>query len=163
MNILLNLDGVLSSDTGEPIPTGIALYYALTASHRVSIITAREKSDAEHWLHSHGIINYDDLVDKRVGLEGDDLKKRQFKAARHGAPVELYVDTDPAMCAWVFETQRITSVLVSHPSYAKIENRPDAPKSMRTWDQIVEAVDRVNVAKAKERMAPNTEIGEYSD
>ena len=75
----------------------------------------------------------------------------------------MYVDTDPAMCAWVFETQRITSVLVSHPSYAKIENRPDAPKSMRTWDQIVEAVDRVNVAKAKERMAPNTEIGEYSD
>ena len=163
MNILVNLDGVLCSDAGEPIPAGIALYYALTASHRVSVLTARTQDDAKHWLHSHGIINYDDLIDNSLKLEGDDLKKRQFKTARHGAPLEMYVDSDPEMCAWVFEEQRVTSILVNHPSYAKIEHRPDAPKKFRTWDQIVEAVDRVNVARAKERMSPTTEIGEYSD
>jgi len=157
------MDGVLCSETGEPIPAGIALYYSLTASHRVAIMTARKSEDAEHWLHSHGIINYDDLIDNSLHLEGDDLKKRQFKISRTHAPVEMYVDADPAMCAWVFEEQRITSVLVNHPSYAKIENRPDAPKKFRTWDQIVEAVDRVNVSRAKERMAPSSEIGEYSD
>lgn len=163
MNTLVNLDGVICSDTGEPIPAGITLYYALTAGHRVTLLTARDKDDATHWLHSHGIINYDDLIDNSLRLEGDDLKQRQFKIARSHAPVEMYIDSDPAMCAWVFEEQRVTSVLVNHPSYAKVEHRPNAPKKFRTWDQIVEAVDRVNVARAKDRMTPTNDIGEYSD
>ena len=154
MNILVSLDGVLSSESGEPIRAGVILYYALSNAHRVSIITSRKTDDAEQWLQSHGIINYDELIDIGAHLEGEDLKKRQFLLARSKAPLEMYVDSDPAMCAWAFETQNVTSLLFSHPGYVKVENRPDAPSKVRKWSDIEAAVTRVNLAKAKEAQRP---------
>jgi len=154
LNILLNLDGVLSSESGEPIRAGVILYYALSNAHRVSIITSRRTDDAEQWLQGHGIINYDELIDIGAHLEGEDLKKRQFLLARSKAPLEMYVDSDPAMCAWAFETQNVTSLLFSHPGYVKVENRPDAPSKVRKWSDIEAAVTRVNLAKAKEAQRP---------
>ena len=155
MNILLNLDGVLSSESGEPNRAGVILYYALHAGHRTAIITNRKKADAEHWLNSHGIIGYDDLMANEVALEGEDLKKRQFILSRSRAPIELYVDSDPSMCAWVFEQQAVPTLLVSHPSYLPIEHRPDAPSKVRKWSDIEESINRVNLAKSKEAQQPH--------
>ena len=149
MNILLSLDGVLSSESGEPNRAGVLLYYALTDKHRTGIITKRNKMDAEHWLQSHGIIGYDDLMADNVHLEGEDLKKRQFTLCRSQAPIELYVDSDPAMCAWVFEYHSVPTLLLSNPSYIPVQHRPDAPPAVRAWNDIVEAIDRVNVAKSQ--------------
>ena len=150
MNILLNLDGVLSSESGEPIRAGVLLYYALNANHRVSIITKRTKVDADHWLNSHGIIKYDDVLDNSCKLEGEDLKKRQVLLSRNKAPVELYVDADPEMCAWVFEKQGIPVILFSDPSFLPIEWRPDAPKQVRSWNEIEESINKINIARSKE-------------
>jgi hypothetical protein len=126
----------------------VLVYYALNAAHRVAFITKDSSADAKHWLNSHGIIGFDDLLDNSVDLAGEDLKKRQFKLSRQKAPVELYVDSDPAMCAWVFE-QGIPTLLVSHPSFLPIEHRPDAPKKVRAWNEIEEAINKVNIAKSK--------------
>ena len=149
MNILLNLDGVLSAESGEPNREGVVVYYALAASHRVQLITSRKKADAEHWLQSHGIVAYDDLMATEVALTGEDLKKRQFILSRSRAPIELYVDSDPSMCAWVLEEQGVTTLLVSNPSYLPVEDRPDAPPSVRKWSDIEQAIDRVNITKSK--------------
>lgn len=149
MNILVNLDGILSSESGEPNRAGVVFYYALNAGHRVALISKRKRADAEHWLNSHGIIGYDDLVANEVHLEGDDLKKRQFTLLRSHAPIELYVDDDPSMCAWVFEHHAVPTLLLTHPSYIPVEFRPDAPQGVRKWDDIVEAIDRVNIAKSQ--------------
>ena len=117
MNILVSLDGVLSSDTGEPIRAGVMLYYALNINNRVALMTSRKTEDAQHWLQSHGIINYDDLIDYSFNLEGDELKKRQFIMSRSRAPIEMYVDADPAMCAWVFEEQGIPIFIITQCLY----------------------------------------------
>ena len=154
MNILVSLDGVLSSDSGEPIRAGVILYYALNAGHRVALMTSRTEEDAKAWLTLHGIINYDDLITMSYKLGDDDLKKRQFLLSRSRAPIEMYVDSDPSMCAWVFETQNVTSLLFSHPGFVRVEHRPDAPKKVRAWADIEEAVNRVNIAKVKEAQRP---------
>jgi hypothetical protein len=154
MNILLTLDGVLSSESGEPIRAGVILYYALNNAHRVTIMTNRKEDDAKQWLQNHGIINYDDLVDCSCALEGEELKKRQFLLTRSKAPLEMFVDADPSMCAWAFETQNVTALLFSHPGYVRVENRPDAPSKVRKWSDIEESVNRVNNAKAKEFARP---------
>jgi hypothetical protein len=117
-------------------------------------MTSRKTDDAEQWLQGHGIINYDELIDIGAHLEGEDLKKRQFLLARSKAPLEMYVDSDPSMCAWAFETQNVTSLLFSHPGYVKVEDRPDAPSKVRKWSDIEAAVTRVNLAKAKEAQRP---------
>lgn len=154
MNILVNLDGVLSSESGEPIRAGVQLYYALNAGHRVALMTTRKEDDAKAWLTLHGIINYDDLITMSYKLGDDDLKKRQFLLSRSRAPIEMFVDSDPAMCAWVFETQNVTSLLFSHPGYVRVEHRPDAPKKVRAWSEIEASVNRVNIARAKEAARP---------
>lgn len=149
MNILLSLNGVLKAESGEPNRAGVLIYYALNAAHRVALITKDDKANAQHWLQSHGIIGYDDLLDNSVELAGEDLKKRQFLLSRSKAPLELYVDSDPEMCAWVFEHQNVPTILVSHPSYLPVEQRPDAPRKVRKWNDIEEAITRVNIAKSK--------------
>lgn len=154
MNILVSLDGVLSSDSGDPIRAGVALYYALNINNRVALMTSRTEEDAQHWLNSHGIINYDDLIDRSFHLEGEDLKKRQFIMSRSRAPIEMYVDSDPAMCAWVFEEQGIPAVMFMNPGFLAVERRPDAPKKVRTWNQIEESINRVNIAKSKDAANP---------
>lgn len=164
MNILVSLDGVLSSESGEPIRAGVALYYALNISNRVAIMTSRGEADAKQWLQTHGIINYDDLIDSSFELEGEDLKKRQFVVSRSRAPIEMYVDSDPSMCAWVFEQQRIPAVLFSHPGFAGVENRPDAPKKVRRWSDIEAAVNRVNTSRAEAAQRPKDTVAElWSD
>lgn len=154
MNILLALDGILSSDSGEPNRTGVLVYYALNEAHRITIITDRKKADAEHWLKSHGIIGYDDLVGDEVHLEGEELRKRQFLLCRSKAPLELYIDSDPAICAWVFEHQKVPILLLTHPNYAPVENRPDAPSKVRRWSDIEAAIDKANVARSEQRIKP---------
>lgn len=151
MNILVSMDDVLSSPTGEPIRAGVMLYYALNTNNRVALRTARKTADAEQWLQAHGIVNYDDLIDASWALEGEDLKRRQFVIARSRNPIEMYVDADPAMIAWVFETQGVTALMFAHPDYLRVEGRPDAPAHVRTWGQIEEAVNRVNIAKSKDK------------
>lgn len=149
MNIILSLNGTLRAESGEPNRAGVLLYYALNAAHRVAFITKDNKADAEHWLQSHGIIGYDDLLDNSVELTGEELKKRQFLISRSKAPVEMYVDSDPEMCAWVFEHQNVPTLLVSHPSYLPVEHRPDAPRKVRAWNDIEASITRVNIAKSK--------------
>lgn len=158
MNILLTLDGVLSSESGEPNRTGVILYYALNEGHRVTIVSNKPKADAEHWLKSHGIIGYDDLMGDEVHLEGEDLRKRQFLLSRSKSPIELYVDSDPAMCAWVFEHQLVPILLLSHPSYSTVENRPDAPSKVRRWSDIEAAIDKANVAKSEQALKPREAV-----
>lgn len=150
MNIIVALDGVLSSETGEPIRNGVALFYALSSGHRVSLVTDRSKQDAEHWLHSHGIVNYDDLIDNSFALEGEHLRKRQVTIARANSPVEMYVDNDHEMITWAFE-QGMTAVLFAHPSYLPIRHRPDAPKAIRKWGDIQDAIKKNNIAKSLDK------------
>ena len=62
----------------------------------------------------------------------------------------MYVDSDPAMCAWVFEDQGIPALVFMSPDFLPVEHRPDAPKSIRTWDSIQDAITKQNLAKTKD-------------
>lgn len=145
MNILLSFD-VISSKSGDPIRAGVVLYYALNSANRVAIMTEHNEKYAEHWLHSHGIIGYDDLLTDFYALHGENLKKRQITISRQTSPVEMYVDTDPEICAWTFE-QGIPTVLFMPPSYIAIDRRPDMPK----WADIEKTITEQNIAKSQDR------------
>jgi hypothetical protein len=74
--------------------------------------------------------------------------------SRSRAPIELYVDSDPTMCAWVFEEQGLPAIMFMNPGYLPVERRPDAPKKVRKWDQIEESINRINIAKSKDASSP---------
>jgi hypothetical protein len=146
MNILLSMEGVLSAESGEPIRAGVALYYALNSMNRVAILTSRNEEYAKHWLASHGIIGYDDLITDYFDLHGEDLKRRQITIARQTSPVEMYVDADPDTCAWMFD-QGVTALLFMPPSYLRIDRRPD----MKKWADIEKAITDQNIAKSQDK------------
>jgi len=60
------------------------------------------------------------------------------------------------MCAWVFEEQGIPSLLFAHPSYLPVERRPDAPSKVRAWSDIEDSITRVNLARSKDALKPQT-------
>lgn len=146
MNTILVLEGVLSAESGEPIRAGVALYYALNGANRVAILTEKNEEAAKHWLHSHGIIGYDDLITDFYALPGEDLKRRQITITRQTSPVELYVDADPETCAWMFD-QGVTAILFMPPSYLRVDRRPD----MKSWAEIEKTITDQNIAKSQDR------------
>ena len=137
MNTVLSLDSVLRSDTGELILNGIPVYRAFKAIGRVTLLTGLDRRTADAWCMTNNVMDYDDMIDASVLLDPDEpLRHRQLDVARTRGRVDLYVDADPA---YVAEGMRrgLTSLLFNDPSYARPEFRPDAPKAVRRWDEIV--------------------------
>jgi len=59
----------------------------------------------------------------------------------------MYVDADPTVVAEALR-MGITSLLFSSPQYSRPEFRPDAPKEIRRWDDIVSERTRQQAMKA---------------
>jgi hypothetical protein len=148
MNIVMSLDGVLRSDTGELVTDGLVMYRAFKILGRVTLITSLAENMARVWLMMHNLSDYDLLLDSSSSLDpAETLKQRQLAIARSRGTANIYVDADPGMAAEAIRLG-ITSVLISTPYYSRPEFRPDAPKGVRRWADIVEERTRQQALKA---------------
>jgi hypothetical protein len=148
MNFVFSLEGVLRGDTGELIPDGLILYRSLAMVGRTVVITEMDEQLAKVWLMMHNLSKYDLLIDNSVLIDPDEsLKRRQLAIARSRGTVSMYVDADPSMAAEALR-QGIPTLLFSTPLYARPEYRPDAPKGIRKWDDIVAEKNRQQALKA---------------
>lgn len=145
MNILVALEGVLSSENKIPNRTGVLLYYSLVPHHRVAIFTSWDKEDAEHWLLSNGIIDYAELIDNSYELLGEELAPRQITVARSRHPVEMVLTGDPSLGAWAFENG-ISALVFAHSDSTPIGSRP----GMKPWNEIEDVITKRNINKSKE-------------
>jgi hypothetical protein len=137
MNTLLSLDSVLRSDTGELILNGIPVYRAFKSIGRVTLLSSTDREMTEAWCLIHKLNNYDDLIDNTVVIDPDEpLKFRQLSVARTKGSVDLYVDGDPGAVAEAMR-RGIPAMLFSSPKYVRPEFRPDAPKAVRPWDELM--------------------------
>jgi hypothetical protein len=149
MQILVDIDGVIRGSNDELIATGALMYGTLTAYNRMILMTSLPKRELEFWLNVNKIVDFDLVVDGSVKLEGEDLKQRQITYARSQGAIDLFITADPTLWAFAFE-QGIPSVMFGVPSYLRPEFRPDAPKKIRAWDEIQQAIDKQNEARTKD-------------
>jgi hypothetical protein len=150
MHIVVDIDGVLRGHTNdEPILSGIQMIGALSSWNKVTFITDMTQAEAEQWINVNKIFEYDNMIDSSVGLVGENLKERQLKLARSRGAVELFITSDPSLWAFSFE-QGIPSVMFGVPSYIRPEFRPDAPKRVRAWTEIEEAVKKQNTLRTQD-------------
>lgn len=85
----------------------------------------------------HKLNNYDDIIDDSVVVDpAEPLKFRQLSVARTRGTVDLYIDGDPGVIAEAMR-RGIPSLLFSSPQYVRPEFRPDAPKGVRAWDELI--------------------------
>lgn len=158
MNIAMSLDGVIRSDTGDLIPNGLIVYRGFHSLGRVILLTELDRTRAEAWCVLHNMSDYDDLIDDSVTVDPHEpLRIRQLHVARSKGPIDFYVDASPRWAAEAFR-MGMTSMLFSHPSYARPEFRPDAPKGVRPWDELIAERTRQQAMIAADRRLKNDEL-----
>jgi hypothetical protein len=157
VHIVVELEGVLrGAHSFTPIPEGVLMTGALSAYNQITFITEMNVKDAERWLNENKIVDFDHIIDISVQIMDEDLKSRQLKLALAKGGVGLFITSNPTLWAFSFE-QGIPSVMFGVPSYLRPEFRPDAPKKMRAWNEIEDAVRRQNEARTKDARIIRTE------
>lgn len=156
MQILVDIDGVLRTSSDGPISTGILLVGTLSVYNQLTFMTELNQAQAEQWINVNKIVDYDRLLDSSVGLHDEDLGERQIKYARSKGLVDLFITNSPTRWAFAFE-MGIPSIMFGVPSYTRPEFRPDAPKKLRAWNDIEDAVAKQNELRTKDVRLSRTE------
>ena len=150
MQILVDIDGVIRGANEEPIGTGIIMVGTLSAYNKLIMMCPDRGPAFRQWLDMNKIVEFDDIIDNSVHLEGEDLGKRQLLHARSRGPIDLFITNKPSLWAFAFE-QGIPSVMFGVPSYTRVEFRPDAPKRVRAWNDIEEAINKQNALRTNDK------------
>jgi len=161
MHIVVELDGVLRGHRNdEPIPQGILITGALSAYNQITFITDLNPAQATQWINQNKVVDFDNVIDSSVHLEGETLKERQLKLARAKGAIDLFITSNPTLWAFAFE-QGIPAMMFGIPSYLRPEFRPDAPKRLRAWDDIANEIAKQNELRTKDARITRTETTRF--
>jgi hypothetical protein len=156
MHILVELDGVLRGQKDEPISTGILMVGTLSVYNQLILMSQSSEAETRQWLDVNKVVDFDRIIDSSTGLADENLQERQIKYVRSRGPIDLFITNNPALWAYAFN-QGIPSVMFGVPSYTRVEFRPDAPKSVRSWTDIEEAIDKQNALRTNDARLTRTE------
>ena len=137
------LEGVLCKGfppNGAPVWDGLKLYHALATQYKVVLDSGHDDyTDIEHWCQVNGLARHVLVMARDAteeALEGPVLASRHLDEWRgQGFDVSLYVTADPAVAATML-ARGVTTLLLTHPAYARPEFRPDHDRGLRSWEQI---------------------------
>lgn len=161
MNIVLSLDGVLAGPTGDLVQKGLIVYRAMKSIGRVVLLTDMTTPRARGWLTINNINDYDDLIDSSVEIDpSEDLRSRQIDIVLSRGPISLYVDADP-LRATAGLRRGLSTLLFAESEYSHLMFRPDVPKGVRPWDEVVEERNRQQAMKASDRRVHASEMGTW--
>lgn len=135
MTVLMGIEGVLRKDNGDPIPEGFKLYRTLLSSYRVTLSVNEDLKKIEHWLKTNYLFDYADLLTDKDGYEGQELRLRHLDLVKQGEKLELFIDSDPDICAAALSTGTPT-ILFSTPKHFQTH------RELRPWDVITKEQER---------------------
>ncbi|CAB4128052.1 hypothetical protein UFOVP223_23 [uncultured Caudovirales phage] len=156
MHILVELDGVLRGPKDEPISTGIVMVGTLSVYNQLILMSKSSEAETKQWLDVNKVVDFDRIIDSSAGLPDEVLEERQIKYVRSRGPIDLFITNSPTLWAYAFD-QGIPSVMFGVPSYTRVEFRPDAPKAVRAWNDIEEAIDKQNALRTNDARLTRTE------
>jgi hypothetical protein len=156
MQILVDLNGVLKGKSDEPISTGIILVGTLSVYNRILFVADTTEAEAKQWLNLNKVVDYDVIFDSSFGLAGENLIERQIKVARSRGPIDLFITNNPSNWAFAFDLG-IPSVMFGVPEYTRPEFRPDAPRRLRAWNDIEEAIHKQYTLRTEDARLSRTE------
>ena len=156
MHILVELDGVLKDKNDGLISTGMLMYSTLTAYNRMTVLSNESEAATMRWMAVNKIVDVDNVIDDTVELEGEDLVERQINVARSRGNIDLFITSNPKNWVYAFNLG-IPSVMFAVPAYLRPEFRPDAPKRVRSWDEIQVAIDKQNESKVNDLRLTRTD------
>lgn len=157
--LLVTFDGVLCHGgfriQAEPVMEHIALVKALEAAYRLVYVVPAD-ADLEHadtWL----LTNLGEM--DPVVLHGDSLSEHLRRARLGRYNVVSVLTSDPGTAAEALRLG-LTPLLLTSPSYARPEFRPDWDRDPRPWDAVIEEVDHQRRLKARDERAAEQDANE---
>ena len=135
MSVLLSLEGVLKTETGDPIPEGIKLFRILAEFYRVIISSDMDTKKTEHWLRSHMITGYGEIYDSSLFFVGQELRSRHLAVAKTKGKVELFVDSDSDYCAEALASG-IPTIMFASPRFVR------NTRNIKPWEDLQTEVDK---------------------
>jgi hypothetical protein len=140
MSAIIALEGVLKTETGDPIPDGIKLFRILSEFYRVIISSDMDTLKSEHWLRSHMVVGYGELYDSTMFFEGQDLRLRHLDVAKAKGKLELYIDADADYCAAAL-AMGIPVLNFASPIFVR------STRNVKPWEDL-----QMEVARQKEAL-----------
>jgi hypothetical protein len=140
MSVIIALDGVLKTETGDPIPEGIKLFRILSEFHRVILSSDMDTQKTEHWLRSHMIVGYGEIYDSSLFFVGQELRSRHLDIAKSKGKIELFIDSDADFCAEALALG-ITTIMFASPRFVRLS------RTVKPWEDL-----QIEVARQKEAL-----------
>jgi hypothetical protein len=132
---LVAIEGVLRTETGDPIPEGIKFYRVLCEHYRVVLCSDESPEATEHWLRSNLIFGHAEVFDNSLSFEGQELRSRHISVARSKGKLELFVDSDADSCAEALESG-IPTIMFASPRFVRTK------RSVKPWEALSTEVVR---------------------
>jgi len=160
MRILVQMEGVVRAPDDDPIPIGIIMSGTLTVYNQLTFMTELSEAKAKLWLNVNKVVDYDHLIDSSASLVYEELAERQINLARAKGGIDLFITSDPKLWAYAFD-RGIPSAMFGSPSHLPPESRYDAPKRVRSWDQIEAAIEKQNQFRTESARANRSEALDF--
>lgn len=135
MSAIIALEGVLKTETGDPIPEGIKLFRILSEFYRIIISSDMDVKHSEHWLKSHMVVGYGELYDSSLFFEGQDLRLRHLDVAKAKGKLELFIDSDADYCAAALASG-IPTIMFASPRFVR------TTRTVKPWEDLQLEVNR---------------------
>lgn len=131
MSAIISVEGVMRTDTKDPIPEGIKLFRTLVASYRVVLSTTSDRKEIEHWAKSNFIVDFANILTSEDSYYGMELKRRHIDLSKQDGVTELFIDSDADICAMALAAG-VPTMLFATPKYFK------SSRAIKPWDAITE-------------------------
>jgi len=140
VSIIVFMDGVLRTDTRVPIFEGLYTYRSFNDNTTV-VLACDDAVEAERWCKEHKLKDVDGFVSNAsVGdYENKDWLKVQHQMA--SGQVYMVVTADLDLAKTCLENG-VKVFLFVHPVYLSAKFRPDGRSGRKSWDALVEELDK---------------------
>jgi len=135
MSAIIAIEGVLKTETGDPIPEGIKLFRILSEFYRVVLSSDMDAAKTEHWLRSHMVSGYGDIYDSSTFFVGQDLRLRHIDVAKSKGKLELFIDSDSDYCAYALSIG-VPTIMFASPRFVR------SKRDVKPWEDLQTEVDR---------------------
>ena len=154
---IIVLEGVLldGSDLKASPPTkhGPLFYAALKSQYQTLILSTSPSHElARAWLKREGMTGCGSVFCRpsNTMLSPVDWKVSKIREMQsEGWPIALYADSDPASIRAAF-LEGVPTALLASPRYGRPEWRPDAERTIRPWESLVDTLEAEHLLKAED-------------
>jgi len=138
--IVVFIDGVLRSESKVPIFEGISLYKSLNANGLV-MLACDEQDEAARWCKEHKLTEVDGFISNKTVGEYEDKDFLKIQHQQASGPLHMVVTADLDLALKCLENG-IKTLVWLHPIYLSAKFRPDGRKGRKSWDALVQELDR---------------------